>query len=310
MSRRSSHGDEFGSLELLLDTICNMFGLFIFVGMLVAVLASARSTVMQAQGAPAGPDPLAADRQAVADLRERVLQAEQVARPDARLEASRGQLASLQATNDQVERRTAAMERLTREGSERAAALAAELPRLRAEVERIRREVEAQEKVAGMQLRAPRRRTVEGLMPVQVVLWQGRAYWINPWIDRLDEPCRAWSEWNADAVDLAAGPVCDIRECFRGGGQWLVRSVPLRAEGGLAVREDDAAWRGRLLDLLARLRGDRHVLSLKVAPDSHAAFQQLREVIAGAGFAYDASPIRLEDGVYRDEIRDGVATAQ
>ncbi|NBX25440.1 MAG: hypothetical protein EBQ99_05245 [Planctomycetes bacterium] len=310
MRRRSAQGDEFGSLELLLDTICNMFGLFIFVGMLVAVLASARSVVLQAQGAPAGADPLAADRQAVEDLRVRVEQAERAARPDARVEQARGQLASLQATNDQLERRAAAMERLTREGSERATALAAEMPRLRAEVERLRREVEAQSNVAGLQLRAPRRRTVEGLMPVQVVLWQGRAYWINPWIDRLDEPCRAWSEWNPDAVDLAAGPVCDVRECFRGGGQWLIRSVPLRADGGLPVREDDGAWRRSLLDLLARLQGDRHVVSLKVSPDSHAAFQQLREVIAGAGFAYDVSPIRMEDGTYRDEIRDGVATAQ
>ena len=310
MSRRSNHGEEFGSLELLLDTICNMFGLFIFMGMLVAVLASARSTVLQSQGVPVAEGRVAADQAMVDDLRRRVEQAEREARPDAAVDQAQGRLAGLQATNDQLERRTAAMERLVREGSDRAVAVAAELPRLHSEVERLQREVQAQEKVSGLQLRAPRRRTVEGLMPVQLVLWHGRAYWINPWIDRLDEPCRAWSEWNPDAVDLTAGPVCDVRECFRGGGQWLVRSVPLRADGGLAVVEGDGAWRRSLLDLLARLQGDRHVLSLKVAPDSHEAFQSLREIVAGAGFAYDVSPIRIEDGVYRDEIRDGVATAQ
>lgn len=309
MSRRSAQGDEFGSLELLLDTICNMFGLFIFIGMLVAVLASARTTVLEAKGRPPSADPLAADREAVESLRRRVEREERSARSDGRVDEVRGQLAALQTTNAQLERRTEAMERLTREGADRASAIAAELPRLRAEVEVLRRQVEAQDQVADLQLRAPRRRAVEGRMPVQVVLWKDRAYWINPWVDRLEEPCRAWSEWNPDAVDVAAGPVCDIRECFRGGGQWLVRSVPLRSDGGLAVSEGDA-WKRTLLDLLGRLRDDRHVVSLKVAPDSHEAFQRLREVIAGAGLAYDVSPIRMEDGVYRDEIRDGVATAQ
>lgn len=309
MSRRSTQGDEFGSLELLLDTICNMFGLFIFIGMLVAVLASVRTTVLEAKGRPPSADPLAADREAVESLRRRVEQEERSVRSDGRVDEVRGQLAALQATNAQLERRTEAMERLTREGADRASAIAAEVPRLRAEVETLRRQVEAQEQVADMQLRAPRRRAVEGRMPVQVVLWNDRAYWINPWVDRLEEPCRAWSEWNPDAVDVAAGPVCDIRECFRGGGQWLVRSVPLRSDGGLVVSEGDA-WKRTLLDLLGRLRDDRHVVSLKVAPDSHEAFQRLREVIAGAGLAYDVSPIRMEDGVYRDEIRDGVATAQ
>ena len=41
--RRGGEGDEFGSLDLLLDTICNMFGMFIFIGMLVSLMASARS---------------------------------------------------------------------------------------------------------------------------------------------------------------------------------------------------------------------------------------------------------------------------
>jgi hypothetical protein len=51
-------------------------------------------------------------------------------------------------------------------------------------------------------------------------------------------------------------------------------------------------------------------VSLKVAPDSHGAFQRVRDAVAGAGLAYDASPIRIEDATYADEIRDGVAKAQ
>jgi hypothetical protein len=308
---RSRQGDEFSSLELLLDTICNMFGLFIFIGMLVALLVSMRAAqVRPPEPVPPVPDPLAADRALVESLRERVQTMQAKADPDGRVDAIRGRLASLEATNDLMERRLQGLERLLQEGGERAAVLAGELPRLRAEVARLQQEVEAHKQAKGMQLRAPRRRQVEGLMPVQVVVCGDRAYWINPWIDRLDEPCRAWSEWNPDAVDVAAGPICEIRECFRGGGQWLIRSVPLRADGGLAVSEASEDWKRSLLELLGRLRTDRHVISLKVAPDAHAAFQQVRDVVAAAGLAYDVAPIRVDDGVYRDEIRDGVATAQ
>lgn len=311
MRRRTAEGDEFGSLELLLDTICNIFGLFIFVGMLVSLLASARSRELVAQGTPAASavDPLAADRQSVERLKERVREAEAGAAPDAEVDRARGGLASIQARNDELERRVRTAESLLKDGGVRAEANAQELPRLRAEVARLQAEIEAQKRTQGMQLRAPRRREVAGMMPVQVVLWQERAYWINPWIDRADEPCRAWSEWNADAVDLSRGPRCEIIECFRGGGQWLIRSVPLRVDGGLAVAGGDA-WKPAFDALLRRLKRDRHVVSLKVAGDSHGAFQQVRDAVAEAGLAYDASPIRVENATYADEIRDGVAKAQ
>jgi hypothetical protein len=281
--------------------------------MLVSLILSTRVTQQLDQAAaPAGAqvDPLSADREVVQRLRERVQQAEANAVPDAVVDQARGKLAALQASNQEVERRTKAMERLFKEGDARMDVIASELPRLRSEVQRLQVEVDAQSKVSGTKLRAPRRRAVEGMMPVQVVLWRDRVYWINPWIDRLDEPCRAWSEWNGEAVDLTAGPVCDIRECFRGGGQWLIRSVPLRADGGLVVPADSDDWKASLAKLLGRLRADRQVISLKVAPDSHAAFQRVRDAIAESGIAYDVSPIRIDDGVYRDEIRDGVATAQ
>ena len=50
MSRRGKAGDEFGSLDLLLDTVCNMFGLFIFIGIIVAILAGARSKEIITKG--------------------------------------------------------------------------------------------------------------------------------------------------------------------------------------------------------------------------------------------------------------------
>ena len=51
-------------------------------------------------------------------------------------------------------------------------------------------------------------------------------------------------------------------------------------------------------------------MSLKVAGDSHGAFQKVRDAVAASGLPYDVSPIRVENATYADEIRDGVARAQ
>jgi len=144
-----------------------------------------------------------------------------------------------------------------------------------------------------------------------VILWKDRVYWINPWVGSIDDPCTRWSEWNPNAVDMAAHPESIIHECFRGGGQWIERHVPLLAKGGLEVGQEGARdWEEPLRALLAHLSTKNHVVSLKVAPDSHRAFGPVRSLIAEKGFAYEVSPIEMSDGIYRDEIRDGVATAQ
>ena len=65
MSRRGKAGDEFGSLDLLLDTVCNMFGLFIFIGIIVAILAGARSKEIITKATSAATttaDPLSKER--------------------------------------------------------------------------------------------------------------------------------------------------------------------------------------------------------------------------------------------------------
>jgi hypothetical protein len=182
---------------------------------------------------------------------------------------------------------------------------------LREEIERLEGELKAESAMNDTKVRTPRKREVEGLLPVQVILWHDRVYWINPWLGSIDEPCARWSEWNTNAVDMAAHPESVIHECFRGGGQWIERHVPLLVGGGIEVGPDGAReWEQPLRELLARLATKNHVVSLKVAPDSHRAFGPVRNLIAEKGFAYEVSPIQMSDGIYRDEIRDGVATAQ
>ena len=314
MSRRSKSGDEFGSLDLLLDTVCNMFGLFIFMGIIVAILAGARSKELITKASPAGAtasDPLSQERAALQRLRAMVADAEKKSPDEGESLMAAGKLTALRDVNIQTMKKTNELAEILKSGGERNDALKVELPSLRAEIKRLESELQSEALTLDKKVRTPRKREVEGLLPVQVILWKDRVYWINPWVGSIDDPCARWSEWNINAVDMMAHPQSVIHECFRGGGQWIERHVPLLFNGGLEVgQEGEPAWEHSLRLLLARLSTKNHVVSLKVAADSHRAFGPVRSLIAEKGFAYEVSPIEISDGIYRDEIRDGVATAQ
>ncbi|MCE9620172.1 MAG: hypothetical protein K8R92_09715 [Planctomycetes bacterium] len=314
MTRRKRAGENFDSLYLLLDTVCNTFGLFIFISINVAILVGTRNTQSVVEGLmqqAEASDPLAGERAAIKRLRVMVTDAERKTSTETETAVASGKLASLRQSNERSARKVEELSSILKVGGERTEALKVELPQLRKEIDLLESELKSEASSLDKKVRTPRRREVEGLLPVQVILWRDRVYWINPWRGSIDEPCARWSEWNPNAVDLAARPESVIHECFRGGGQWIERHVPLRVDGGLEVGlEGETSWEQPLSDLLDRLATTKHVVSLKVAPDSHRAFGQVRNLIAEKGFAYDVSPIQLGDGVYRDEIRDGVATAQ
>ena len=59
MRRREDEGD---GLDLLLDAICNIFGLFIFVAMLVALIVSVRGTEAKPDEAPPATQALVSSR--------------------------------------------------------------------------------------------------------------------------------------------------------------------------------------------------------------------------------------------------------
>lgn len=314
MSRRSKSGDEFGSLDLLLDTVCNMFGLFIFIGIIVAILAGARSKELITKASPAGAtasDPLSQERSALQRLRAMVADAEKKSPDEGESLIASGKLTSLRDANQKTSKKTKELASILKSGGERSEALQVELPSLRAEIERLESDLQIEAASPDKKVRAPRKREVEGMLPVQVILWRDRLYWINPWVGSIDEPCTRWSEWNINAVDMSAHPESVVHECFRGGGQWIERRVPLLAAGGLEVGQEGVReWEQPLRELLGRLSTKNHVISLKVTPDSHRAFGPVRSLIAEKGFAYEVSPIQMDDGIYRDEIRDGVTTAQ
>lgn len=318
MRRRGADPAE--SLDLLLDTICNMFGLFIFVAMLVALLAKVGGPMMveQARASAARTAPLA-DARTTAEVRRRIERLEQaiaeledpevetgraIAREGLRrVEAARQELAAREALQRDLDRQLA--------GAEDMQGLLDQLvPRLEAEVGRLDEELRSSESMLAVELRTPRLRELAERIPVQIVLAGGRAYCVNNWSDRDAHPCDGWTTWNQQDVDAERSRFI-VHYCWRTGGQDIERTIRLRPEGGAVVKsladlERDGRWR----QVLSWLDPARHVASIKVAPDSFEAFGPVRASLAARGFFYDVAPVTVEDLTYRDRIIEGATRAQ
>jgi len=314
MSRRRGGSGSTESLDLLLDTICNMFGLFIFVAMLVALLARLGGPRLLEEQANAE-DPVA---DAVTEGRRSIRLLEtQIERFDGaraararsaveegrqRVEAARLELATRNALIRELERELAGAEDLE-------SMLDRMVPRLEAEVASLDEELRSAEALNEVRLRTPRLRELAERIPVQMVISAGRVHCVNDWSDPLAHPCESWTTWNEQAVDPEASEAI-IHYCWRTGGQYIERRIGLREDGGvpvdrLEILESDGRWRR----VLSWLDPERHVVSLKVATDSFEAFGPVRASLAARGFFYDVAPVAL-DPHYRDRIVEGATRAQ
>lgn len=319
MRRSSRDADDLDSLNLLLDTVCNMFGIFIFSALVVALMAVTRSTQVVID---ASPSHAAAERDA------RVVAAEaSVATLYQRLEeirSSRTAAVSAKADRAASTRRAAEAEMTVRQStleeyrrrletdSKFLSNLQEEVPRLRNQLAQLEEAIRRARSLKEIETRTPLRRALEGRIPVQIVIDAGRAFVINPWWDHQGKdshPCDIWSDWNREAVDIAASE-CQVIKCFRGGEIEIHRKVLLRAGGGIQVESPeklaaDPAWRR----FLASLDPARHVVTLRCTASGFSAFGPIRGEIVGRGIPYNAEPIRL-DPYYRDQIIEGVPVGQ
>ena len=315
MRRRGSPQGE--SLDLLLDTICNMFGLFIFVAMLVALLARIGGPRIVDGGADDDRRSASSDAGATAvarrisELEERIAAfeatdfergREAVESGRVRVQQARGELASRAELIRDLERELAGADDMT-------GMLDRMVPRLEADVGRLDEELRSAESVLEVALRTPRLRELAERIPVQIVISAGRIHCVNDWSDPDAHPCEGWTTWNEQAVDPDRS-VAIVHYCWRTGGQDIERSIALRPNGGIEVSsladlERDGRWR----QVMSWLDPDRHVVSIKVAPDSFAAFAPVRASIAQRGFFYDVAAVAVEP-TYRDRIVEGATRAQ
>ena len=322
MRRRRAETDDLDALNLLLDTVCNMFGIFIFSSLIVALMAMSRATA----GAGAPPEKgrprevserILATEESIRSLNEqieRVANGRQ-ARVEARAKDATGKLRAAerelrirQETLDEYREKIAKDADLLR-------TLREEVPRLDRQIAQLEEQLRRARQLKEVDVRTPLRRELKDRTPVQVVLHDGRAYILNNWATAPEgaHPCDIWCEWNDRAV-VAAASECDPTRfsCVRGGAIEIHRRAQLRDGGGIpAESADDLAkdpeWRA-FMAAMAR-HPDRYVLSLRCTRSGFRAFGPVRGEIVSHGLPYNVEPTVL-DPFYRDDIVEGTPLGQ
>jgi len=294
MRRRRAESD---SLDMLLDTICNVLGGIVFIVMLIAVLAFAR----------AGDDSLLrgksrAEVQAAFGEASRIVRLElrrdellealaalspevEVAADDSTdIESRRLELMELLA---EAESRRARLEELrqrvrgdVRELAEQvddAEGMAAELER---QIESLTRRVEQERARRTVEARLPIRRTTRR-EPIHCVIRGDRIHVL--WTLDPNTRTPAWGRTEPRDVRSVRTPVA-------GGDQVDIHLLP---NGGFRINEDFAThprWR----ELIATAAREQTFLSFFVEASGFESFLQVKAATLGAGFQYD---VMTWDGV-------------
>ena len=304
MKRASDEPND--SLELLLDTICNMFGTIIFVALIAALLALT-STTSKTESSLATIE-LERERQlgslaSRADELERELaalpapedsgDAADPANAEAaeRAQAALGEIARREAL---VEHYSAAVESVRGDLK----SLGAQVAPLREEIRRLESALESARKSKDRVMRTPLERELE-LRIYTIVVWEDRLYPVCDWSNLPPDRCARFRQWD-DRFVFASGCRLD-GNCGGMNPSGFSRTIPLRRGAGIPIT-DLASLVGdpRFQQLLSTLRPTDDLILLDVAPDSFDSFSIVKEAFLGAGFNYTLSPCARELPLYED----------
>ena len=289
------------SLELLLDTICNMFGTIIFVSLIAALLALT-STKGKTESSLASIE-VERDRQigalsSRADELERELEklpaAPTVDADPAASERVEAAFGEIKRREELIERYAAAVEAV----NDNLADVGAQIAPLREEIERLESALDAARKTKDRTMRTPRERELE-LRIYTVVVWEDRLYPVCDWSNRTPDTCARFSQWD-DRYTAASS--CRLDGSCRGlNAAGFTRTIPLRQGAGIPITDTASLVRDPAFQrLLASLDASEDMILLDVAGDSFDSFSVAKEAFLGAGFNYTLSPCVAPLPVYKD----------
>lgn len=284
MVRRRST-DSGDSLEMLLDTVCNVFGGVIFVAMLIAILTSQTSQAIVTDHR--------ATTTAVKELRA--------------VNAVHARIANLQSSLDEItktsqtigtgeskraqqilelieQRQGEATKRIeaARQWLDRFAELESEaIDDLDRRLAQATSDMEEQEEKT-RQVRDAK--TIQGRLPVErqtqktqilLIIWKGKVYAVPIGAGR--------------AHLLAGGMGDDVEVDMRPAvGAIIITPTPGKGSTINAHIKDNKHF-GQLMDLL---KSDQHFFDMFVTADSVDAFNQLRQFVTAKGFSYNVHPMK------------------
>lgn len=289
------------SLELLLDTICNMFGTIIFVSLIAALLALT-STAEKSESSLGS---IEVEREA--RLAVLVSRAEELERELSRLPAAAGSevdpeaaervevaLGEIKRREELIERYAATVESV----SGNLETIGAQIAPLREEIERLKTALDSARKAKDRTMRTPLERELE-LRLYTIVVWQDRLYPVCDWSNRTPDTCARFSQWD-NAYVVASSCRLD-GNCRGGNASGFGRTIPLREGAGIPITDAASLLRDPAFRrLLASLDPSEDMILLDVAGDSFDSFSVAKEAFLGAGFNYTLSPCVAPLPTYRD----------
>jgi len=297
MSRRKRAGD--GSLELLLDTICNTFGGVLFVAILiVVVLRMTSKTEASSDTEPVSEAEmlqlemrqadlaatLATLRRAAADIAQQLAPADDTVDLFNDLQKARNSrqelLESRMETLGRIADHQASINRTTRDLSELDARIEKAVEERKELTTTLKSEIDERSQRAGF---SATRAT--GKTEVQTILRYGRFYvWhrYGPSGDRRGLNTDEFVVLDEDGTEI--------------------RTTPNPIAGTPA--DDATESMAQLRDRLKPFRPNRDYIAVLVWPDSFDSFQYLKKVLVDSGFEYRLIPAEQDD-VFRDRGGSG-----
>ncbi len=298
---KGRRGDSDDSLDLLLDTICNMFGTIIFVALIAALLALTSTKGSPEPSLVAG-DPDGERQLALLAARAEELERELSALPAAaeatedsaaaeRVAEALGEIARREELIDRYSEAVAAV-------TDDLADIGAQVAPLREEVARLESALDGARRAKDRTMRTPLERALE-LRLYSIVIWEDRLYPLCDWSNGTPDTCARFEQWD-DRYVVAAGSSLD-GDCRGMNATGFTRTIPLRQGAGIPVADTASLLADpRFREMLAALDPSEDMVLLDVAPDSFDSFNAVKEALLGAGFNYTLSACTAPLPRYRD----------
>ncbi len=292
MKRRSD--DSIDPLDLLLDTVCNLFAVMIFIAIFAAILVE-----------PPSPDTTATEGVSIAvidetedPVPERLISVPDpaLAEADLKLRLAEDELAQRLATIERLESSIQALASGTRSDEE----LARDSD---ARIQSLQTEIEATRSIMKVPMRTPREAARADAIPTSIFLIDGGVFLPNDFRGWKDEthPSNEWMKYMGKsrlAPDFLLPKRSDVIQRDDGS---VLRRLHFRPDAGIPANSpmslrDDPTWRSQIGGLIP----GKHLIYINVLPDSFEEFGVVRSELARLGFDYNVS-ITLQDPPLLDE---------